>query len=135
ALDASSSMGPAMRQAQQAAVDFLETVVGPRDQAFAIAFPARPDLALPPTPVGGAVARAREGIAAAGRAALYAGTAGGPVPPRRAGRRSTAASPTASTTCARCAAGGRSWCSPTATTPAARAISRRRSSTPGRAAG
>lgn len=73
ALDASASMRAAMRQAQQAAAEFLAAVVGPRDRAFAVAFSARPQLLMPPTPDAGAVAKALDKLTADGWTALHDG--------------------------------------------------------------
>jgi VWFA-related protein len=71
ALDVSLSMRAALRQAQQAVVDFLAAVVGPRDQAFAVAFSARPQLMMPPTPDVGAVGASLGTLAADGWTALH----------------------------------------------------------------
>jgi VWFA-related protein len=71
ALDVSQSMKNALRQAQQAALGFLDAVVGPRDRAFAVAFAARPELVMPPTPDVRAVGAALEDLSAAGWTALH----------------------------------------------------------------
>ena len=49
AIDSSSSMVSSLPQAQQAAVEFLENVVTPRDKVFALTFSGRPVLLVPPT--------------------------------------------------------------------------------------
>jgi VWFA-related protein len=49
AIDSSSSMVSSLPEAQQAAVDFLESVVTPRDRVFALTFSGRPVLLVPPT--------------------------------------------------------------------------------------
>jgi VWFA-related protein len=70
-MDVSLSMRDSLRQAQAAARDFLETVVGPRDRAFAVAFAARPELLLPPTPDVRAVNAALEALIADGWTAMH----------------------------------------------------------------
>ena len=70
-MDVSLSMRDSLRQAQQAARDFLAAVVGPRDRAFAVAFAARPELILPPTSDVRAVSAALDDLTADGWTAMH----------------------------------------------------------------
>ena len=70
-MDVSLSMRDSLRQAQQAARDFLAAVVGPRDRAFAVAFAARPELVLPPTSDVRAVSAALDDLTADGWTAMH----------------------------------------------------------------
>ena len=70
-IDTSGSMVESLGEARQAAVDFLENVVTPRDQTFAVAFSDRPELLMPRTSDVGAVAETLETIGASGNTSLY----------------------------------------------------------------
>jgi Ca-activated chloride channel family protein len=70
-LDVSGSMNQSLRQAQQAALNFLEALVGPRDRAFAVAFSGRPELVMPPTSDVRAVGAALESLKADGWTSLH----------------------------------------------------------------
>ena len=70
-MDVSLSMRDSLRQAQQAAREFLAAVVGPRDRAFAVAFAARPELILPPTSDVRAVSAALDDLTADGWTAMH----------------------------------------------------------------
>ncbi len=70
-IDTSGSMIESLGEARQAAVDFLENVVSPSDQTFAVAFSDKPQLLMPRTSDVGAVAETLEQIGAAGNTALY----------------------------------------------------------------
>ncbi len=57
-LDVSGSMQEDLGQAQRAAADFLQSLVGPRDRCFAVAFADRPMLVMPRTHDAAAAAQA-----------------------------------------------------------------------------
>ena len=69
-IDTSGSMIESLGEAQRAAVGFLENVVSPSDQTFAVAFSDKPQLLMPRTSDVGAVAETLEQIGAAGNTAL-----------------------------------------------------------------
>ena len=48
-LDTSGSMGSSLSEAQEAAIEFLGRIVGPRDRTFAVAFSSSAELLMPPT--------------------------------------------------------------------------------------
>jgi Ca-activated chloride channel family protein len=70
-IDTSGSMIQSLGEAQAAAVDFLEAMVGPRDRAFALSFSDRPKLLMERTSDVGAVAEQLEGLVAAGATSLH----------------------------------------------------------------
>lgn len=71
ALDTSGSMFESMREAQLAAVGFLENIITPRDRCFALAFADRPALLMPRTSDVGAVAQRLESTLANGATSLH----------------------------------------------------------------
>lgn len=71
ALDTSGSMFESIREAQRAAVGFLENIITPRDRCFALAFSDRPALLMPRTSDVGAVAQRIEGTLASGATSLH----------------------------------------------------------------
>ena len=70
-LDVSGSMFSALGEAQRAAVDFLDGILTPRDQSFAVAFASEPRLAMPRTEDVGAVSASLENLRADGYTALH----------------------------------------------------------------
>jgi VWFA-related protein len=70
-LDTSGSMAGSLVETQKAASGFLESVMTPRDRAFAVSFARRPVLLMPPTDDVGAVVEAISGIQAVGDTALH----------------------------------------------------------------
>lgn len=70
-LDTSGSMAGSMVATQKAATGFLESVMRPKDRAFAVSFARRPSLVMPPTDDVGAVVNAIEGLQAVGDTALH----------------------------------------------------------------
>ena len=70
-MDVSGSMRASLRQAQAAALAFLDAVVGPRDRAFAVAFSARPELVMPLTSDVRAVGASLESLAADGWTSMH----------------------------------------------------------------
>jgi VWFA-related protein len=70
-LDTSGSMAGSLVETQQAASDFLESVMRPKDRAFAVSFARRPRLEMPPTDDTGAVVRAISELQAVGDTALH----------------------------------------------------------------
>lgn len=70
-IDTSGSMSEALFEAQQAAVEFLESIVTRRDRCFALSFASRPVMLMPPTNDVDAVARSLEGLAAVGMTSLH----------------------------------------------------------------
>ncbi|RPH53852.1 VWA domain-containing protein, partial [bacterium] len=70
-LDTSGSMAGSLVETQRAASDFLESVMRPRDRAFAVSFARRPRLEMPPTDDTGAVVRAIAELQAVGDTALH----------------------------------------------------------------
>ncbi|MDX1632355.1 MAG: VWA domain-containing protein [Thermoanaerobaculia bacterium] len=71
ALDVSASMFASLREAHRTAVEFLDRIIGSRDQAFAVAFSSEPLLAMPRTEDVGAVAAALDDLRAEGHTALH----------------------------------------------------------------
>lgn len=71
AIDSSSSMVSSLPQAQAAAVDFLESVVTPRDRVFAVGFAGQPVLLVPPTDDVSAVEDALTGLRSVGMTTLH----------------------------------------------------------------
>ena len=70
-MDTSGSMIASLGEAQRAAVEFLERVVDPQDQCFAVGFSDEPQLIMPRTQDVGAVAETLEGLRANGWTALH----------------------------------------------------------------
>jgi VWFA-related protein len=70
-IDTSGSMAGSLVDTVKAASGFLESVMTPRDKAFAISFARRPSLLMPPTDDVGAVVQAIEGVQAVGETALH----------------------------------------------------------------
>ncbi len=70
-LDTSGSMSGALVDTVKAASGFLESVLTPRDKAFAVGFARRPSLLMSPTDDVGAVVQAIEGVQAIGDTALH----------------------------------------------------------------
>lgn len=70
-LDTSGSMATRMGEAQRAAAQFLERLVRPTDQCFALSFADRPSLLVPRTPDPEAVATALRGLQANGNTSLH----------------------------------------------------------------
>lgn len=70
-LDVSGSMMESLNEARRAAVGFLERVVTPRDQTFAVAFSSAPELIMPRTSDVGAIAETLERMRADGNTALH----------------------------------------------------------------
>jgi VWFA-related protein len=71
ALDTSGSMAASLGEAQRAAVGFLEAILTPRDQAFALTFAEKPLLVMPRTSDAGAVAEALADLRALGWTSLH----------------------------------------------------------------
>lgn len=70
-IDTSGSMAGSLVDTVKAASGFLESVLTPRDKAFAVSFARRPSLLMPPTDDVGAVVQAIEGVQAVGDTALH----------------------------------------------------------------
>ncbi|MFL6196882.1 MAG: VWA domain-containing protein [Thermoanaerobaculia bacterium] len=70
-IDTSGSMAGSMVETQKAATGFLESVMTPKDRAFAVSFARRPRLEMPPTDDVGAVVEAISGLQAVGDTALH----------------------------------------------------------------
>lgn len=70
-IDTSGSMIESLGEARRAAVDFLDNIITPKDQSFAVSFSNRPVLLMPRTSDVGAVAAALDGLHAVGNTALY----------------------------------------------------------------
>lgn len=70
-IDTSGSMIQSLGEAQRAAVDFLEAMVGPRDRCFALSFSDKPKLLMERTSDVGAVAEQLEGLQAMGATSLH----------------------------------------------------------------
>ena len=70
-IDTSGSMAGSMVDTEKAAAGFLESVMTPKDKAFAVSFARRPRLEMPPTDDTGAVVQAIEGLQAVGDTALH----------------------------------------------------------------
>jgi Ca-activated chloride channel family protein len=70
-IDTSGSMIESLGEAKRAAVDFLQSVVTPKDQAFAVSFSNHPVLLMTRTSDVGAVAQAIDGLHAVGNTALH----------------------------------------------------------------
>jgi VWFA-related protein len=70
-LDTSGSMAGSMVETQKAASGFLESVMRPKDRAFAVSFARRPRLEMPPTDDVGAVIQSIDGLQAVGDTALH----------------------------------------------------------------
>ncbi|MCG8455565.1 MAG: VWA domain-containing protein, partial [Holophagales bacterium] len=71
AIDVSGSMIESLGVAQQAAVDFLDSMITPRDRVFALAFANRPEILMGRTSDVGAIAARLEGLVADGSTALH----------------------------------------------------------------
>jgi len=70
-IDTSGSMAGSLVDTVKAASGFLESVMTPKDKAFAVSFARRPSLLMPPTDDAGAVVQAIEGVQAVGDTALH----------------------------------------------------------------
>jgi VWFA-related protein len=70
-LDTSGSMASSLVEAQRAVSGFLESVMTPKDRAFAVSFARRPRLDMPPTDDPGAVINAITSLQAVGDTALH----------------------------------------------------------------
>ena len=70
-IDTSGSMASSLVDTVKAASGFLESIMTPRDKAFAVSFARRPSLLMPPTDDAGAVVQAIEGVQAVGDTALH----------------------------------------------------------------
>lgn len=70
-IDTSGSMIQSLGEAQNAAVGFLEAMVGPRDRCFALSFSDSPKLLMERTSDVGAVAQQLEGLVASGATSLH----------------------------------------------------------------
>lgn len=70
-IDISGSMVSSLGEARRAASDFLERIVTPKDQCFAVAFADRPKLVMPRTSDLKAVEDSLAGLQAEGSTALY----------------------------------------------------------------
>lgn len=70
-LDTSGSMIETLGEAKRSAAGFLDNIITPRDQSFAVSFSNRPSLIMPRTSDVGAVATALENMHAVGNTALY----------------------------------------------------------------
>lgn len=70
-LDVSGSMAEPLREAKQAALDFLDAIVTPRDRTFAVSFSDRARVLMPRTSDVGAVRDVLAGVRASGNTALY----------------------------------------------------------------
>jgi len=70
-LDVSGSMYASLGAARRAATEFLDNIVGPRDQCFAVAFASEPSLVMHRTPDPGAVKEALEAVDSGGWTALH----------------------------------------------------------------
>lgn len=70
-IDTSGSMAGSLAETQGAATGFLESVLTPRDKAFAVSFARKPRLEMPPTDDAGAVIQAIKGLQAVGDTALH----------------------------------------------------------------
>jgi len=70
-IDTSGSMIESLGEAKRAAVDFLDHIITPKDQSFAVAFSNHPVLLMTRTSDVGAVAAALDGLHAVGNTALH----------------------------------------------------------------
>jgi VWFA-related protein len=70
-IDTSGSMIESLGEAKRAAVDFLENIITPKDQSFAVSFSNRPVLLMTRTSDVGAVAAALDDLHAIGNTALH----------------------------------------------------------------
>jgi len=70
-IDSSGSMADALAEAQKAARDFLDSVVGVQDHAFSVGFASQPVLLMPPTADADAVADSLGRLQAVGSTALH----------------------------------------------------------------
>ena len=70
-LDTSGSMIEALGEAKRTAIDFLDKIISPMDQSFAVSFSNKPSLIMPRTSDVGAVEAALESLHAVGNTALY----------------------------------------------------------------
>ena len=70
-IDTSGSMAMSLPEAKKAAVEFLESVITPRDRAFALAFAGQPTLLIPPTDDVGAIEGALEDLQSLGWTSLH----------------------------------------------------------------
>ena len=71
AIDTSGSMVSALPEAQQAAVEFLRSVMKPRDRAFALGFSDQPYLLMPPTSDVSALENILTGLRSVGWTTLH----------------------------------------------------------------
>lgn len=70
-IDTSGSMIQALGEARRAAIDFLESMMTPKDRSFAVSFSDHVELVMPRTSDVGAVAQALEALNAVGSTALH----------------------------------------------------------------
>jgi VWFA-related protein len=70
-VDTSGSMIESLGEAKRAAIDFLENIITPKDQAFAVSFSNHPVLLMTRTSDVGAVSKALEDLHAVGNTALH----------------------------------------------------------------
>ena len=70
-IDTSGSMIEALGEAKRSAIGFLDNIITPKDQSFAVSFASRPNLVMPRTSDVGAVEAALEGLRAVGNTSLY----------------------------------------------------------------
>ena len=70
-IDTSGSMIESIGEAKRAAIDFLQSIVTPKDQVFAVSFSNHPVLLMTRTSDVGAVAKAIDGLHAVGNTALH----------------------------------------------------------------
>jgi len=71
ALDTSGSMLETLGEAKRTAITFLDRIITPKDQSFAVSFANKPGLIMPRTSDVGAVEAALESLHAVGNTALY----------------------------------------------------------------
>jgi Ca-activated chloride channel family protein len=70
-IDTSGSMIESLGEAKRAAIDFLENIITPKDQSFAVSFSNHPVLLMTRTSDVGAVAKALDDLHAIGNTALH----------------------------------------------------------------
>jgi Ca-activated chloride channel homolog len=70
-IDTSGSMIESIGEAKRAAIDFLKSIITPKDQAFAVSFSNRPVLVMTRTSDVGAVEKAIDELHAVGNTAIH----------------------------------------------------------------
>jgi len=70
-IDTSGSMSASLPEAKAAALGFLEKIMKPKDQAFAVSFAGQPELLIPPTDDVGAVGTSLEDLRSYGYTSLH----------------------------------------------------------------